>query len=293
MSPAVPGSPRFSAIIPAYNASATIARSIESVMAQTYPVDEILVIDDGSDDATAQVAESLGPAVRVVRKANGGPGSARNLGARLATGDWLALLDADDAWTPDKLSRQAPFTEGDRVAVVHSQPTQARVPSPASWEAIWARNRVVNSTALVRKTVFDSVGGFSEDRALISVEDYNLWIRIAAAGWDIVWCPGELVDYAPTATSLSRQVERFARAELANVDALIGTIPVTRAQCRSKRLKILEDYGRELLANRDRPAARRLLSEAARQSPSPGRLFWWLATWLPPRVLDARKARRA
>jgi hypothetical protein len=95
--------PRFSVIIPAYNAAAFVARAIDSVLAQTWPAHEILVVDDGSSDDTAQVVARYGAPVRYLRQDNAGVSAARNAGARAATGDWLAFLDADDWYYPERL----------------------------------------------------------------------------------------------------------------------------------------------------------------------------------------------
>lgn len=100
-------SPRFSVIIPAYNAAATLARAIESVRAQSWPAHEIIVVDDGSHDASADVARGFGAAVHLIRQPNGGVSRARNAGAAAADGDWLAFLDADDWYAPDRLKRHA------------------------------------------------------------------------------------------------------------------------------------------------------------------------------------------
>lgn len=105
--------PRFSVVIPAFNAAATLARAIESVRAQTWPAHEIIVVDDGSSDATASVAESFGHAVTLIRQPNSGVAAARNAGARAATGDWLAFLDADDWYYPDRLRLHAEWIAED------------------------------------------------------------------------------------------------------------------------------------------------------------------------------------
>jgi GT2 family glycosyltransferase len=97
------GAPRFSVIIPAYNSAETLARAVESVFAQSWPADEIIVIDDGSTDETLQVARGFGDQVRVIHQSNAGVSMARNRGADAATGDWLAFLDADDWYYPDRL----------------------------------------------------------------------------------------------------------------------------------------------------------------------------------------------
>jgi glycosyltransferase involved in cell wall biosynthesis len=95
--------PRISVIIPAYNAAVTLARALDSVLTQTWPAFEIIVIDDGSIDTTAEVAASYGEKIRYLRQDNAGVSAARNLGAHMASGDWLAFLDADDWYYPDRL----------------------------------------------------------------------------------------------------------------------------------------------------------------------------------------------
>ncbi|MBS0330449.1 MAG: glycosyltransferase family 2 protein, partial [Proteobacteria bacterium] len=106
-------SPRFSVIIPAFNAAGTLARAIESVRAQSWPVHEIIVVDDGSTDATADVARRFGEAVRLIRQPNSGVSVARNAGAAAATGDWLAFLDADDWYAPGRVELHAAWIAED------------------------------------------------------------------------------------------------------------------------------------------------------------------------------------
>ena len=105
--------PRFSVIIPAFDAGATLARAIDSVLQQTWPAHEIIVVDDGSGDDTAAVAGKFGGAVSLIRQVNSGVSAARNAGARAATGDWLAFLDADDWYLPDRLKLHAEWIEAD------------------------------------------------------------------------------------------------------------------------------------------------------------------------------------
>lgn len=97
------GSPHFSVIIPVYNGEAFVARAIESVLTQTWPAHEVIVVDDGSTDRTAEVVVSFADRVRYLRQENAGVSAARNRGAGMATGDWLAFLDADDWYYPDRL----------------------------------------------------------------------------------------------------------------------------------------------------------------------------------------------
>jgi glycosyltransferase involved in cell wall biosynthesis len=95
-----------SAVIPAYNSGRYIARAIDSVLAQTRPIDEIIVVDDGSTDDTAEVVRAFGDKVVFIQQANAGASAARNTGIEAATGDWIAFLDGDDEWLPEKNERQ-------------------------------------------------------------------------------------------------------------------------------------------------------------------------------------------
>lgn len=105
--------PRFSVIIPAYDAAATLERAIDSVRRQTWSAHEIIVVDDGSKDGTVNVAANCGRAVKLIRQVNSGVSAARNAGARAASGDWLAFLDADDWYLPDRLKLHAEWIEAD------------------------------------------------------------------------------------------------------------------------------------------------------------------------------------
>jgi len=105
--------PCFSVIIPAYNSEATLARAIDSVLTQSYPAQEIIVVDDGSTDGTADVAARYGQKLRYIRQENAGVSSARNHGAQAACGDWLAFLDADDWYYPDRLRLHAEWIQED------------------------------------------------------------------------------------------------------------------------------------------------------------------------------------
>jgi glycosyltransferase involved in cell wall biosynthesis len=107
---------RVTCVIPAWNAAATIQRSIDSALGQTVAPFEILVVDDGSTDQTAELVDSIGGKVRLIRQANGGSEAARNRAVAEAAGEWIALLDADDVWLPAKLERQLALMR-DRPAV--------------------------------------------------------------------------------------------------------------------------------------------------------------------------------
>ena len=98
--------PTVSVVIPAYNAEEYIAETLDSVLSQNYSDYEILVIDDGSTDHTGEVLAHYGDRIHLFQKPNGGPASARNLGLKHARGRYIAFLDSDDLWHPEKLARQ-------------------------------------------------------------------------------------------------------------------------------------------------------------------------------------------
>ncbi len=227
--------------------------------------------------------------VRLLRQANGGPGAARNHGAREARGEWLALLDADDMWVPDKLERQMPYTTDPAVGIVHSHEAPADSVDYATFELLWRRNVIQNSSAIIRRSAFESVGGFDEDRALICVEDYNLWLRLAAAKWIIRFCPGALFTYMPLEGHLSSQLERFAKAEFANVEKIAHLLRLDRKSVLTKRAVLYEEYGKEFLHYRMIKSARHHLAAALFRQPSISRLGWWLASFVPQLVLDWRR----
>ncbi len=100
-----------SVVIPTYNREGRVTRAIDSVLAQTRPVDEIIVVDDGSTDQTASVVRAYGPPVRYVHQENAGPAAARNRGITEARGTWITFLDSDDRWCPDKMANQMAILE--------------------------------------------------------------------------------------------------------------------------------------------------------------------------------------
>ncbi len=194
MTPSTDALPAVSVVIPAYNAAWCVRRAVDSVLAQTFRDFELLVVDDGSTDDTAQVLGSYGPAVTVFQKANGGLSSARNAGIGAARGELIAFLDADDWWLPMKLERQ--------VELMCSRPelgfcsTAARVVDPDGavlniWTgAQWQGSFLVHlfgthgdvagsgSAVVARRSLFGQVGGF--DESLHSLEDIDMWMRLAA-----------------------------------------------------------------------------------------------------------------
>ena len=279
--------PRVAFVIPAYNAVATVAAAVRSACEQVVPADEVIVVDDGSVDDTAAVAERAG--ARVLVRANGGPGAARNTGIQATTAEWIALLDADDVARPDRLQIEHNYLDDTRTAVVHAARTvparyTADPPPVLDFAALWARNRICTSTVLLRRAAWESAGGFDEARALIGVEDYNLWLRLAHARWRFIWLARVLVDYLPVESSLSAQYERIANAELHNAKRVGAQLHLPPDMLRQKEYALYRDYGVELFHRGERRVARDFFREAARRGRLdwPARLRLWAATLTVP-----------
>ena len=144
------------AVIPTYNRRHTLARAIDSVLQQSDPVDELIVVDDGSTDGTADFVRQTYPSVQLIRQDNRGVSGARNTGIRAARGTWIALLDSDDSWLPDKMaSIRAAFAQQPQFDLYHS-------------DEIWIRNGVrVNAMHKHRKS-----GGWIHVKHLFKRRDY-------------------------------------------------------------------------------------------------------------------------
>ncbi len=203
--------PRFSVVIPAFNASQTVVAAVRSVLAQTERDLEVVVVDDGSADDTADVVEQLDdPRLRVVRQPNGGPAKARNAGIALSAGEYVSFLDSDDLLLPDYLELAGAALDGgvrpgfaytdayvlyaDRRLIARGTAMERQrppVPPPADSPTFLLellRRNFVYYAAVVPRTVLDEVGGF-EERAIRS-EDYELWLSVVSSGYTPVRLPG-------------------------------------------------------------------------------------------------------
>jgi glycosyltransferase involved in cell wall biosynthesis len=216
--------PDVSVVIPAYQMAHSVVPAIRSAQIQVPPPKEIIVVDDGSSDGTAEAAVAIS-GVRLFRQTNQGPSAARNRGITEATGTWVAFLDADDCWMPGKLAAQAwarqrcPGTvlvAGDWVRTSGSDlltfgVAEAPAVQRISYRDILVLNRFQTSTVMVRRDVLNAVGGF--DPCLDGVEDWDLWLRCARQG-PIVKLTTPLVMYQDTADGYSKVLERVYRTML-------------------------------------------------------------------------------
>ena len=165
---------KVSVIITAHNDVATLAKAIESVLDQTSKADEVIVVDDGSSDATSEVAKVYDE-VSLLRQKHMGSFSARNNGAMMAANRWIAFLDAKKQWKRDKLQKQVAFHQKEKALKV-SVCTDSNC---LDLESALAEERVDSSAVLIEKRLFDQLGGF--DEAFEMSEDDELWLRAVEA----------------------------------------------------------------------------------------------------------------
>ncbi|MBI4484654.1 MAG: glycosyltransferase family 2 protein [Acidobacteria bacterium] len=215
--------PRVSVVIPNYNCARFLPETLESVFAQTCPDVEIIVVDDGSTDGSAALLERYADRVRVIHQENRGVSAARNRGIRESRGAFVAFLDADDLWQPEKLEKQLRLFANPAVGLVHCAVEYVDEQSrPLGTNFTGRRGRVLKaiallqgtvvlaggSTAVVRREAFDKVGCF--DRGMSTAADWDMWRRIACA-YEIDVVREPLMRYRLRPGSMHRNVDVFAR----------------------------------------------------------------------------------
>lgn len=181
-----------SVVIATHNQSRYLGYTIESVLGQTYRTIEVIVVDDGSTDATPEIAARFGERIRYVRQANTERGAARNHGLKLASGEYIAFLDSDDIWLPSKLEKEVRFLERHpEVGLVYSDRDlidadgryigTARAPNYNGWVTarILKDNFIGLSVNLMRRDLMVAAGGFPEDRLIAGSEDWVAWVHLS------------------------------------------------------------------------------------------------------------------
>ncbi len=286
------GAPSVTVVIPAFNAAHCLRDAIASLQKQTLAPAQIVVVDDGSTDATAAVAEQVG--AQCLRQSQRGPGAARNRGVAAATGEFVAFLDADDWYAPDKLAHsvaalrelgaQCLATDAwvVRGNVVRGRKNAGRnVPAALTQENLLRGNPIVCSSVVVRRATLEAMGGFDEHPDLIASEDYDLWLRLAQQE-PIAYLHEPLTFYRVSGGSLSSN-QRF----LCGVDRILDKVAAQHAGeahflnlVRRRRRDLRLDLAWDLLAAGRFGEARRSLCSAAELGRN--RKYWrmWLRCML-------------
>lgn len=274
--------PLVSVIIPAYNVAEYIADTVRSVLAQTYTDYEIIVVNDGSTDATEAALEPLCGRITYLKQPNAGPSAARNTALAQARGRYIALLDGDDLWVPDYLEKMVGRLEAEPSldlifadAVLFGDPQSegrlfsARHPAsePVTFERVLTRECNVCIAAVFRREWTERVGGF--DPQFRGVEDFDLWLRMLKAGARFAFTTEPLLRYRRRAASLSADEVKLARGEISVYEKLLADPQVTPRECelikemvRKNEAKISLALSKQLIAARDFAGAAEHLSRA-------------------------------
>jgi glycosyltransferase involved in cell wall biosynthesis len=296
--------PRVSVIIPAYNAAATIAATVESVLAQSYRDFEIIVVDDGSTDRTHEILAGFGDRVRLIEQHNNGPAAARNVGARASSGDLLAFLDADDLWRPTMLERAAAALDSDPSAslvyfnalIADSEGVELGTSlvgggfdhAPSLHELLTRLWPIMPSAAVVRRGAYERCGGYRDELkgASFRFEDTDFSIRMREQGpfiyiaeplvvWRFAWFPNKLKKL-PDYSKALHVFEPYLQERYG-----VSARPLVEARKRAPR-SILASIGLKALRDGDRARARAAFARAIKVDPYRFKNYLRLMrTWLP------------
>lgn len=234
--------PKVSVVIPTYNRADYIVQSINSVLNQTFTDFEIIVVDDGSTDNTEiLIREQFKDKVIYLSKPNGGQGSARNLGVSAAKGEYIAFLDSDDLWLPEKLEIQTGFMDAHPEVDLSSTWAMTfmeyetgeiedlrlvKCSEAPTIRRLLTVNSVTSLTAMIKKNCLESLGGFDEDQSMIGIEDYELWIRVASK-YKIAHIPRVLAKYRVHDNNIfyGRSIREIAQADFAVLNRIDEKMP--------------------------------------------------------------------
>ena len=296
--------PKVSVVIPTYNSARFIVETLESVFAQTYRDYEVIVVDDGSTDNTKEVLKPYMSRIRYIYKENGGPASARNVGIKNARGEYIAFLDSDDLWLPEKLEKQIRYFEehpeigmvfadcirfGEEVSNTSRNDTKQLI-SNDMFVNIWWYNIVPTSTVMVKRVCFDKVGLFNESREIEGTEDKEMWLRIARE-CEVEYLREVVTKYRVRMSGHNRSnINRAYDSAKLVIDKYWEDIEMrgyTRKFLNLKLHRYYLNYGLSLLSIGNSKDAHIKFKEALRYNPrSPKALFWYLVTSLNHRQIE-------
>ena len=246
--------PSLSVIVPVYNGEQTIRETIDSVLQQTFSDFELIVINDGSQDSTLEVVSSIPDArIKIFSHPNAGQAISRNRGIERASGEFIAFLDADDLWKPDKLEVQLKALEANPQAAVAYSWTDfidksgqflgngTRINYSGNvYEKLLVRNFLEHgSNPLIRRQALTEVGAF--DASLTPAEDWDLYLRLASC-YNFIAVPSAQVLYRVSANSSSTNVSRMEAASLQVIERAFNQAPASLQHLKKYSLSTLYVY---------------------------------------------------
>ena len=244
-------SPTISVIIPTLNRRNLLKRAVKSVLEQTMPTEEIIVVDNGSTDGTRSMIRSSFPAVHCITEHKLGVSAARNRGISIAKGDWIAFLDSDDAWLPTKLEKQvAAHSTNSDFRLIHTDEIWYRKGKRVNqmkkhkkrggdiFEKCLLLCCISPSCVLLRKDLVQDVGLF--DEALPACEDYDLWLRITS-GESVLYVDEALtIKYGGHEGQLSSKYWGMDRFRIQSLEKLLSDQHLTSVQTRDVRKVLMQ-----------------------------------------------------
>jgi glycosyltransferase involved in cell wall biosynthesis len=282
---------KISVIIPTYNCSAYLPEAIDSVLRQTYQDFEIIIVNDGSTDNTDEIIkpylERYPGQVRYFSQLNEGAAVTRNVAIRHSTGEYIALLDADDVWVPDKLEQEVVLLDQyPDVGLVHANITfisengdrlytperNMKFLSRNIFDNLYLRNADISCpTTLIRKECFNRIGLFDEKLSRLGCEDRDLWLRIAKS-YKVMYIDKVLALYRVRKGSMSRDITKMLQARYYVLNKLAPERGKFFFLKRRALSKIHRELGDCLLIKNDFTAARKQYGT--------GLYFWPFSFWL-------------
>lgn len=303
---------KISVIIPAYNSAAFITDAVRSILDQSQPVNEIVIVDDGSTDATQTVVESLSGPIIYIKQPNQGPSTARNTGIDAAKNDWIAFLDADDQWTPNKIERQLNVLQnypelvliaGDMAEIDNDdhiltesvldkhhllrkfQELENR-PIPNALAELVTKNFIPTGTVLVKKSALLEAGCFNP--SIRFGEDLECWSKIAAK--HPIACMSDILMLRRQHGNNATQLTAPLLNDLARVMTSIRNYAAKELSLQNidpDRLvaNAYADLGYWHFSEYDSTTARQAFSASLKEKPSKRALLYWLACLMPAGII--------
>jgi glycosyltransferase involved in cell wall biosynthesis len=299
-----------SVIIPVFNGAAFVATAIDHVLTQTHRPLQIIVVNDGSIDNTDEVLSRYGDQIEVLQQKNRGVGHARNTGIAAAQGEYVAFLDQDDWWRPNKLALQVSCFERDpAVGLVHTgvayfderAQDYTRPLNPLArpellqgecFRQLLAENHIRNSSVMVRRDLLAQIGACDQAISGNTVQDYDLWLRLARAS-RFAYLPEQL-----TVIRLHEQQGTWDRRQMLGEEArLLERVrhqqPSIARELRGRMSSVYDALGVAHLDAGETRAARRAFARSLGERLTARGALLYLATWLPTGTRDMlRQTRR-
>ena len=208
----------FSIVVPCFNVQDTLRETIESILKQDFNNYEIVAVDDGSFDKTSQILNNykIKNKIKVITQSNKGLGAARNTGIKASDGIYICLLDADDLWVPNKLTKVHEIIKNKKYSLISNDEIilgnkylfYLRNNPPRSLSNLLISGNTLSPSAItIKKELFDKVGLFKEGKKFLGVEDWDFWIRVIDSGEKIKHLPEPLGIYRRDIQNMSKSKE--------------------------------------------------------------------------------------